>query len=188
MPDRHPVHRLLLSATVSVVGSGALGHRHLALEKFPRWEIVQFLSGVIPWLYPDDGALSFIRDIAFPAMARGTAWHWSIRPKATADELIGVITLMEGPEDKRGFWIASEWQDCGFATEAANVVTDFWFETLGKLVLRVPKAIVNTSSRRISVTSGMRVVASGERNYVSGRLPAETWEITRKEWRWQSRP
>lgn len=169
-------HRLLLRP-LSIADAPAVQ------EKFPHWAIVQFLSSVIPWPYPDDGALSFIRDIACPAMARGTAWHWSIRPKASADELIGVIALMDGAEDNRGFWIASEWQGRGFATEAANVVTDFWFETLGKLVLRVPKAIANTPSRRISVTGGMRVVASGERNYVSGRLPAETWEITREEWR-----
>jgi RimJ/RimL family protein N-acetyltransferase len=157
-------------------------------ERFPRWEIVQFLSSVVPWPYPDDGALSFIRDIALPAMARETAWHWSIRPKATPDELIGVISLLDGPEDNRGFWIAPEWHKCGFATEAADVVTDFWFETLGRLVLRVPKATANTASRRISVNSGMRVVASCERNYVSGRLPAEVWEITREEWRARSRP
>lgn len=156
-------------------------------QKFAHWEIVQFLSSVVPWPYPDDGALSFIRDIALPAMARGTAWHWSIRPKVTADEVIGVISLMDGPENNRGFWIASEWQGRGFATEAANVVTDFWFEALGKPVLRVPKAIANTSSRRISVTGGMRIVASGEREFVSGRLPAETWETTREEWRERSR-
>jgi ribosomal-protein-alanine N-acetyltransferase len=29
----------------------------------------------------------------------------------------------------------------------------------------------------------MRVIAAGERDYVSGRLPSETWEITAREWR-----
>lgn len=174
--------RRLLLSPLSLADAAAIQ------ERFPRWEIVQFLSSVIPWPYPDDGALTFIRDSALPAMARGTAWHWSIRPLATTDELVGVISLMDEPENNRGFWIASEWQGRGFATEAADAVTDFWFETLGRLVLRVPKAIANTPSRRISVTSGMRVVASGERDYVSGRFPAETWEISREEWRSRSRP
>jgi [ribosomal protein S5]-alanine N-acetyltransferase len=152
-------------------------------EEFPRWEIVKLLSSVVPWPYPDDGALSFIRDIAIPAMARGTAWHWSIRPTEVPDRLIGVIGLMDGPDDNRGFWLAPQWQGRGLATEAAIAVTDYWFEILERPVLRVPKAIANTPSRRISQSSGMRVVASGERDYVSGRLPAEIWEITREEWR-----
>jgi hypothetical protein len=29
----------------------------------------------------------------------------------------------------------------------------------------------------------MRVMATTERDYVSGRLPAEIWEITAEEWR-----
>jgi len=156
-------------------------------EKFSRWQIVQFLSSVVPWPYPADGALTFIRDIALPAMEKGTAWHWSIRLAEAPDRLIGVISLMDGPDDNRGFWLVPEWQGQGLATEAANAVTDYWFETLGRPALRVPKAIGNTASRRISERAGMRVIASCERDYVSGRLPAEIWEITREEWRSRSR-
>ena len=43
-------------------------------QSFPRWEIVRFLSN-IPWPYPPDGALAFIRDRALPAMQQGRAWH-----------------------------------------------------------------------------------------------------------------
>lgn len=68
-------------------------------------------------------------------------------------------------------------------TEACEVVTDYWFEVLKFPFLRVPKAIGNASSRRISEKQGMRVIAVEERDYVSGRLPAEIWEITSKEWR-----
>jgi RimJ/RimL family protein N-acetyltransferase len=67
-------------------------------------------------------------------------------------------------------------------TEASNAVTDFWFDTLKFPVLRVPKAIDNTASRRISEKQGMRVVATVERDYVCGRMPAEIWEITAAEW------
>jgi len=49
-------------------------------------------------------------------------------------------------------------------------------------VLRVPKAVANVRSRRISERSGMRVVKTAERDYVGGRFLAETWEITAKEW------
>jgi RimJ/RimL family protein N-acetyltransferase len=49
--------------------------------------------------------------------------------------------------------------------------------------LRVPKAVVNIASRRISEKTGMRVIATEERDYVSGRLLTEIWEITAGEWR-----
>ncbi len=156
-------------------------------EKFPHWEIVQFLSSVIPWPYPEDGALTFIRDIALPAMEKGTAWHWSTRLTEAPARLIGVISLMDEPNDNRGFWLVPELRGRGLATEAANAVTEYWFETLGKSALRVPKAIANVPSRRISESAGMRVIGFCDRDYVAGRLPAEIWEITRDEWRSRSR-
>ena len=68
-------------------------------------------------------------------------------------------------------------------TEAVELVTAQGFEQLKMPVLRLPKAIVNTASRRISEKTGMRVVATEERDYVSGRLATEIWEITAEEWR-----
>ena len=46
---------------------------------FPHWEVVKHLASVVPWPYPEDGAFTFYRDVALPAMARGDAWHWSLR-------------------------------------------------------------------------------------------------------------
>ena len=68
-------------------------------------------------------------------------------------------------------------------SEACDVVTDYWFETLGFPLLRVPKAAANMASRRISEKQGMRLVDTKEREYVSGRLLTEVWEITRKSGR-----
>ena len=42
---------------------------------------------------------------------------------------------------------------------------------------------MNIASRRISEKTGMRVIATEEREYVSGRLLTEIWEITADEWR-----
>lgn len=152
-------------------------------QLFPHWNIVRFLNAFVPWPYPEDGALSFLRDIALPAIVEGRAWFWSIRLKTAPEQLIGVISLMEGEEDNRGFWLATEWQGRGLMMEACEVVTDYWFEVLGKPVLRVPKAIANEASRKISQRDGMRVVWTGERDFVSGTQPAELWEITAEEWR-----
>ena len=67
-------------------------------------------------------------------------------------------------------------------TEAAAAVTDYWFATLGRPVLRVMKAVANVPSRRISERTGMRLVETLERDFVAGRLAAEVFEMTRQEW------
>lgn len=150
---------------------------------FPVWEVVRWLAATVPWPYPDDGAAFFVSHIALPAMAEGSAWHWTIRRKTEPDQLIGVVTLTDKDDDNRGFWIAPEWQGQGFATEASEAVTDHWFDVLGKTVLRVPKAVANPASRRISEKQGMRVVRRLDLPLVSGVEKAELWEIDRETWR-----
>lgn len=149
---------------------------------FPHWEIVKHLNNKVPWPYPADGARQYYEQVALPAIARGEHWTWSIFLKAEPERLIGSIGLMLGA-DNRGFWLGLPWHGQGLMTEAADAVTDYWFTVLGFKVLRVPKAIANTASRRVSEKQGMRVVEVTERDYVAGRLPAEVWEITAEEWR-----
>jgi [ribosomal protein S5]-alanine N-acetyltransferase len=150
---------------------------------FPHWEIVQYLNRRVPWPYPPDGALSFYRDFALPGIERGEEWHWTLRLRTAPTDVIGGISLMTTGEDNRGFWLGLPWQRRGFMTEACDAVTDYWFHTLGFPILRVSKAVANTASRRISIKQGMRVIAIEEREYVSGRLAAEIWELTAAEWR-----
>lgn len=150
---------------------------------FPHWEVVRLLASRVPWPYPPDGAYTYIRDIALPAVERGDEWHWMLRLKTQPDQLIGGINLTKGDKDNRGFWLGLPWQRRGLMSEACEIVTNFWFETLQFPVLRVPKAIGNIASRRISEKSGMRLVATEERDYVSGRFLSEIWEITADEWR-----
>jgi RimJ/RimL family protein N-acetyltransferase len=150
---------------------------------FPQWEIVRYLVKGVPWPYPADGALTHIRDVILPAIERGECRQWTLRLKSSPDRLIGSISLETTENDNRGFWIDIPWQRQGLMTEAAEVVTDYWFETLKFPALRAPKAMANTASRRISEKQGMRVVSVDERDYVSGRFSAEIWEITAGEWR-----
>jgi RimJ/RimL family protein N-acetyltransferase len=149
---------------------------------FPKWEIVQFLANRVPWPYPSDGALHYIRDIALPAAERGEAWHWTIRLKENPAQMVGFISLMKSEDENRGFWLDPPYRGRGLMTEACDAVTDFWFEVLKFPVLRAPKAVANVASRRISEKQGMRVVSRGERDYVSGCLPSEIWEISAKQW------
>jgi RimJ/RimL family protein N-acetyltransferase len=152
---------------------------------FAQWEIVKYLTAQVPWPFPPDGAYCFYRDVALPEMARGEAWHWSIRLKTAPDQLVGCIGLKRGDNVNRGFWVGLPWQGQGIATEACEAVTAYWFDVLKMAVLRVSKAVENGPSRRMSVRTGMRLIELTESEYVSGRLPTEVWEITAAEWRLQ---
>ena len=149
---------------------------------FPKWEIVRYLTNQVPWPYPADGAHTFYRDHTLPAVERGEEWAWTLRLKSNPGQMIGSISLMKSENNNRGFWIGLPWQRQGLISEASEVVNDYWFDTLQFPVLRVPKAAVNAASRRISEKNGMRVVATEEREYVSGRYLTEIWEITAEEW------
>ena len=140
-------------------------------EIFPRWEIVRFLASHIPWPYPADGALTYIRDKALPATDQGVEWNWSLRPNSEPERLIGVISLMDQTNNNRGFWLEPAWQGRGLMTEACVAVNDYWFDVLERPVLRAPKAAANLRSRRLSERSGMRHIKTVEFDYVSGRLP-----------------
>lgn len=160
-----------------------LSDSEAAQRLFPHWEIVRYLAIGIPWPFPEDGVLTYYRDIALPAMERGDAWHWGLRLKGGPDHLIGAVSLLRHERNNRGFWMGLPWQRTGLMSEAVRAANDYWFDVLGFSVLRAPKAIVNTASRRISEQTGMRVIETLEQDYVSGRLPTELWEITAEEWR-----
>ena len=149
---------------------------------FPHWEIVRYLDKIVPWPYPPDGAYVWLRNHALPAMQRGDEWNWTLRLKNSPETVIGVVSLRRSENNNRGFWVGLPWQRQGFMTEACAAATDYWFDVLKFSLLRAPKAIVNRSSRRISEKTGMRIVATEEREYVSGRLLTEIWEITADEW------
>jgi RimJ/RimL family protein N-acetyltransferase len=151
-------------------------------QQFPHWEVVRYLNAQVPWPYPADGARSYLEHVALPAMARGVEWHWSIRLKSAPEVLIGNVSLMDEVDNNRGFWLGLQWQGQGLMAEASAAVTEYWFEVLGRPVMRVPKATPNVASRRISERTGMRLVRTDEGRFVAGRFPKDIWEITREEW------
>lgn len=154
---------------------------------FPRWEIVRFLDSRVPWPYPPDGARNFLRYVVLPFVAKGMWWSWTIRTRAEPDRLIGMIDLFDWTDDHRGFWIDPAEQGKGYASEASEAVTDYWFDVLKRPVMRIPKAIENEASGRITEKQGMRRIAQAEKDYVGGRLMSDIWEITAEEWRARKR-
>jgi ribosomal-protein-alanine N-acetyltransferase len=123
---------------------------------FPQWEIVRYLSQLVPWPYPPDGADKYFRDVALPSMERGESWRWTLRLKENPQQLIGGISLMRGEHKNRGFWLGLPWQGQGLMSEASAAATDYWFDVLKFPILRAPKAVANAASRRLSEKQGMR--------------------------------
>lgn len=151
-------------------------------RQFPHWEVVRYLNALVPWPFPADGARTYLEQTALPAMARGEEWHWSIRLKSAPEQMVGNINLSDEQDDNRGFWLGPQWQGQGLMSEASAAVTAYWFEVLKRPVLRVPKAAPNLRSRRISERTGMRLIRTGEGEFVEGRSPRDIWEMTREEW------
>ncbi|KII29584.1 GNAT family N-acetyltransferase [Pseudomonas fluorescens] len=151
-------------------------------REFPHWDVVRYLNAAVPWPYPEDGALAYLRDIVLPAVAAGKEWPWTIRLKSAPELLIGKISLMDQADNHRGFWLGPAWQGKGLMTEASAAVTDYWFNVLQRPVMRVPKAAPNIGSRKLSERAGMRLIRTDEGDFVGGRFPRELWEITREEW------
>ncbi len=149
---------------------------------FPHWEIVRFLSAKVPWPYPENGAYQYIKTVAIPSMERGEQWMWAIRAKDGPDHQIGAINLNVARDDNRGFWMGLPWHGRGYMSEAAEVVTDFWFFTLKRETLRVAKAMDNIASRRISEKQGAKLVGIEERDFVCGHTLVELWQLTRDGW------
>lgn len=149
---------------------------------FPCWEVVRYLDKRVPWPYPDDGALTYVRDHALPAIAAGREWHWMIRTLEEPAYSIGSISLYDQPGNNRGFWLAPQWQGKGYMREACKVINGYWFETLERPVMQVPKAVGNQASRKVSEHEGMRLIATQQGDFVCGRLHKEIWEMTREEW------
>lgn len=149
---------------------------------FPRWEIVRYLVASVPWPYPEGAAQYYVDNVALAASKEGKGWFWTLRRKASPGELMGVICLMDHPDNNRGFWLAPEWQGQGYMSEACRAVNRYWFNELDRDVLRAPKAVANTRSRKVSERSGMRLVRLQKGEYVAGELESELWEITREEW------
>ena len=137
---------------------------------FPHWEIVRYLLNRVPWPYPPDGALHYCRDVALPQMERGEAWHWTLRLRSSPTHVIGLISLVKGNEDNRGFWLGLPWQGQGLMSEACAWANDYWFETLGFPVLRLAKAAAEMATLGSPLAScsanhaGSRVVASLRRD------------------------
>ncbi|MEE2829419.1 MAG: GNAT family N-acetyltransferase [Myxococcota bacterium] len=151
---------------------------------FGRWEIIQYLSVKVPWPYPEDGAVTFLRDRCLPGMARGEAMVWGIRLKKRPEEVVGILDYRSADEGlgNRGFWIGEEFQGYGYMSEAVTALQDLIFFDLKVERIVVLNAVNNPASRRVKEKTGARLIDTVEMEHHNGESQCERWEVTRESW------
>jgi [ribosomal protein S5]-alanine N-acetyltransferase len=152
-------------------------------RRFPQWPVVRFLSAVVPWPYPSNGAEANTAR-ALGEMERSEKLHWAITLKGGPDELIGVIDLWPetGMRTQRGFWLDPEYWGRGLMTEAADRVTEYAFTELAWSELYLCNAETNLASHRVKEKQGARIIDRIPATYVSGPGTKIVWLLKRQDW------
>ena len=151
---------------------------------FSNWDIIQHLAARVPWPYPEDGALTFVRDVALPAIEREEEMIWAIRLKAAPRETVGLIGY-RGKDDgfgNRGFWLARHLHGQGYMTEAVGLFQDFVFTELGIESFVVLNAVDNPASRKIKEKTGAKFLDEVHSLHRNGTTRTERWLVTRQAW------
>ena len=150
---------------------------------FPRWKVVRWLHGAVPWPYPPDGAAQNMAQCLAEA-ARREKFHWAITLRGS-DELRGRIDLwpFDGSNrDMRGFWLDPELHGQGLMTEAAEAVTAFAFQELGWPFLYLTNAVANRASARVKQRQGAVEIGREPWDFVSGPAERQVWRLDRDAW------
>ena len=99
-------------------------------KHFIDYEVIQHLSGAVPWPYPADGVKTYLETVIIPQQGKDR-WTWGIFLKEKQDELIGCVDLWrQGRPEHRGFWLGKKFWGQGFMTEAVEPIMDFAFDHL----------------------------------------------------------
>jgi [ribosomal protein S5]-alanine N-acetyltransferase len=156
-----------------------------AIQKnFNDYAVIRELASIVPWPYPADGALDFIRNHVLPAQGNGR-WVWGLFLKDAPQELIGIIDLRRiGKPEHRGFWLARKHWGKGLMTEATTVITDHAFDELGFEALIFSNAVGNVRSRRIKEKSNAVLCRIEPAKFVNPDYTQhEVWELTKSAWK-----
>jgi ribosomal-protein-alanine N-acetyltransferase len=153
-------------------------------EHFVDYEVIRHLGAQVPWPYPEDGALDFIKTQLLPEQGRDR-WTWGLFLKESPDALIGAIELWrEVKPENRGFWLGRRHWGQGLMTEAVKPVMDYAFDALGFDRLVFANAVGNDRSRRLKVKTGARFIRVEAAKFVDPAYTEhEIWELTAEEWR-----
>ncbi len=181
----------MISPSVPKFETKRLILREITLEDAPSYQknfndhaVISQLAAKVPWPYPENGAEEFIRTFILPQQGKGR-WFWGIFLSENPKEIIGGIDLWRaGTPENRGFWLGKNFWGRGLMTEAVEPILDYAFDHLGFETLVFSNALGNTKSRRVKEKTGARLIGTRPEKFVNPEYSeAETWELTKKEWR-----
>ena len=152
-------------------------------KNFADYEVIQHLSHLVPWPYPENGVYEFLKNVILPEQGI-VRWTWAIFLKEDKEEVIGVVDLWrKGCPENRGFWLAKKHWGNGYMTEAVEPVMDYAFRNLGFEKLVFANAVGNIRSRRIKEKTGAKLIEVRPAKFVNPKYTEhEIWELTKDNW------
>lgn len=151
---------------------------------FANYEVIEFLDGnVIPWPYPEDGVVEFLK-MVLPKTESGETILLALVPNEL-DQMIGVLHLNPHSEnDHRGFWLGRDYWGQGFMSEAVAASQDYCFDVLRMPRLLLSNAEPNRASARLKEKSGAKLLGYDESKYYAGggTYRSMKWELTPEAW------
>lgn len=153
---------------------------------FVDYEVIRHLSSAVPWPYPEDGVRRWVLEHILPPQGIDR-WTWGLFEPERPAELIGAIELWrEGKPEHRGFWLGRSYWGRGYMTEAAAVVTEYAFDSLGFEELIFSNALGNERSRRIKEKTGAEFWKTAPAAFVDPTYDRqELWRLSAARWRAQ---
>lgn len=156
-------------------------------RNFVDYEVIRYLSAVVPWPYPEDGVETFLKSVS-PQLGKDR-WLWGLFLKDNLEELIGTVDLWrEGRPENRGFWLARKYWGQGLMTEAVTSVMDYAFDYLGFETLIFANALGNIASRRVKEKTGATLLRISTAKFVDPAVTqSEIWELHKADWKSRKR-
>jgi ribosomal-protein-alanine N-acetyltransferase len=153
-------------------------------KHFANWEVVKTLANVLPWPYPEGGALDYIRNFVVPYQGKAK-WVWAITLKENPTELVGALDLWRNANpSNRGFWLAHHLWGQKLMSEAVVATTEFAFNNLGFEELHLSNATGNPASGRLKEKFGAVKVDVVPYSFMSSEYThSERWILTKEAWR-----
>lgn len=151
-------------------------------DLFNNWNIIKNLGIQVPWPYPDDGEVDFIKS-QMPQIEKGETFVWVLTHKETK-ALMGQVDfrLKDKDRDNRGFWLGEPHWGNGYMSEAVAAVNDFIFSELGIEEFYVLNHASNEASRRVKEKTGAEFIETVEYPHHCGENKAERWRVTKENW------
>ena len=152
-------------------------------EYFNNWEIIKWLRFPVPYPYPEDGAISYLKD-EVPKIGK-ELYKFAILHKDNPN-VIGLIRYEIGEIDgikhaERGFSLSEDYWGQGIMKEASKATNDFLFQNTDIERIIAYNATSNIASATIKEKQGFTLNATRKTDslYHNGDDIEQEWFLTR---------